>query len=271
MRVANSVGFRCYNRGGEVTQNFQSWINFDSTGPFTFSRKNKFTVIGCDDFANISSSDFSSGCWGTCREANEVPDGYCSGIGCCQTSIPNGLTDYTVDLYSFNDHTRVHSFNPCGLAFLGEEHSLKFLGAVDLYNVTEFYERTLSSVPIVLDWVIGGSRNCAKATECKDNSYCKDAEIGGYHCICNEGYEGNPYLDHGCQDIDECKNSSLCYGNCINTEGSYDCTCLPGYAGDAKNADGCRFVAKEPKFPALILALGNSSRTYTHIDIHIRI
>ena len=85
------------------------------------------------------------------------------------------------------------------MAFLGEEDSFKFLGAGDLDNFTEFYNRTRSSVPIVLDWVIGGNRSCTEATECKGNSSCKDADNVGYHCICNEGYEGNPYLDPGCQ------------------------------------------------------------------------
>ncbi|KAI3669377.1 hypothetical protein L6452_40611 [Arctium lappa] len=47
----------------------------------------------------------------------------------------------------------------------------------------------MSKVPTVLDWVIGGNRSCTEATECKGNGSCKDAKIGGYHCICNEGYE----------------------------------------------------------------------------------
>ena len=50
-----------------------------------------------------------------------------------------------------------------------------------------------------MDWVIGHDRNCSQATECKENSECHDADGGGYHCRCNQGYEGNPYLDQGCQ------------------------------------------------------------------------
>ncbi|KAI3677558.1 hypothetical protein L6452_36824 [Arctium lappa] len=260
VRISTSIGYTCYNQEGNVTQETDAWTMFPTTSPFTFSRKNKFTVIGCDDFAFITGTNFTSGCWGICSGENEVPDGYCSGIGCCQTSIPKGLKDYRVRLFTFNNHTRVESFNPCGMAFLGEEDSFKFLGASDLYNYTEFYDRTLSVVPIVLDWVIGGNRSCTEATECKGNSSCEDAEIGGYHCICNEGYEGNPYLDPGCQDINECEDKSRCYGNCINTQGSYSCTCRPGYIGNATTADGCQRVAKDSKFPAMVftiaLALG---------------
>ncbi|CAA2934431.1 wall-associated receptor kinase 5-like [Olea europaea subsp. europaea] len=50
---------------------------------------------------------------------------------------------------------------------------------------------------------------------------------GGYRCICNQGYQGNPYLPKGCEDIDEClkPNHNGCHekGRCINTPGSYYC------------------------------------------------
>lgn len=59
-------------------------------------------------------------------------------------------------------------------------------------------------------------------------------------------------------DIDECrdKNNFPCYGHCDNTPGSYNCTCLPGHTGDARTADGCRPVAKNSKFPAMVFCLG---------------
>ncbi|CAI9263657.1 unnamed protein product [Lactuca saligna] len=261
MRIYNLVAYKCYNASGNVTDERDAWTNLETT-PFTFSPKNKFTVIGCDDFALIggaTEAEFTSGCLGACSNANDVPsDGYCSGIGCCQTAIPKGLKFYQTTVLTVDNHTAVHSFNPCGLAFLGEEDSFQFGGARDLYNATEFYDRTIASVPVVVDWVIGGNSSCAQAnTECKGNSFCSDADIGGYRCSCNKGYEGNPYLDPGCQDIDECsdKNNFPCYGNCDNTPGSYNCTCLPGNTGDARTADGCRPVAKNSKFPAMVFCL----------------
>ncbi|KAI3750477.1 hypothetical protein L2E82_21115 [Cichorium intybus] len=252
MKISNSIAYSCYNRSGQLTQENQGWTDLGTTA-FTFSQKNKFSVVGCDDFALITGTngaDFSSGCLGLCSNASDVPTGYCSGIGCCQTSIPKGLKVYNTSFISFDNHTKVVSFNRCGFAFLGEEASFQFGGARDLSNATEFYERLMSVVPVVLDWVIGGNKSCSQATECKGNSICQDAETGGYRCICNPGYQGNPYLDPGCQDINECEDKSKCYGRCINTEGNYTCTCKPGYTGDAKTKDGCR-----SKFPATVFSL----------------
>ncbi|KAJ0878735.1 putative EGF-like domain, wall-associated receptor kinase [Helianthus annuus] len=186
-----------------VTVDNYAWINLGSL-PFAFSQRNKFTVIGCDDFALITGSnggDFSSGCLGLCRRSNDVPGGYCSGIGCCQTSIPKGLKTYNVTLTTLSNHTGVVSFNPCGFAFLGEEDSFQFRGVQDLTNASEFYSRVKSMVPTVLEWVIESNRSCREANECKGNSSCSDTDIGGYRCSCNSGYVGNPYLDPGCQGM----------------------------------------------------------------------
>ena len=40
-----------------------------------------------------------------------------------------------------------------------------------------------------------------------------------------------------CEDINECKNLSLCHmnANCTNTNGSYKCTCNVGFMDDGKN------------------------------------
>ncbi|KAM0028290.1 putative EGF-like domain, wall-associated receptor kinase [Helianthus debilis subsp. tardiflorus] len=200
MWVTGSVAVRCYDQSGGVITDRFAHASLE-TSPFTYSQKNKFTVIGCDDFALIRGSnggDFTNGCFGLCTESNDVPNGYCSGIGCCQTSIPKGLKTYKYELSSLGNHTSVESFNRCGFAFLGEEDSFEFRGVEDLYNASEFYTRVKSTVPQVLEWVIESNRSCIEANECKGNSSCSDTDIGGYRCSCNNGYEGNPYLDPGC-------------------------------------------------------------------------
>ncbi|KAL2479432.1 Wall-associated receptor kinase 2 [Abeliophyllum distichum] len=241
MRISNVMARTCYDRSGAVT--FVNTASSDITKtPFSYSKLNRFTVVGCDDFALITGGgnrNFTSGCFSLCSKAEDVLDGYCSGIGCCQTSVPKGLKFYLTSLSSLKNHTRVSSFDPCSYAFVGEQERFIFGGAKDLSD-PNFMQRTLATVPI-------GNSNCVDS----------DTDLGGYRCSCNGGYEGNPYLDPGCQDIDECadSNSNNCEKICINTPGSFNCSCPHGYYGDGKNnGRGC--IANTSQFPVIKVALG---------------
>lgn len=88
-----------------------------------------------------------------CSSSKDLIEGDCSGIGCCQTTVPKGLKNFEASLISFDNHTNTSSFNPCGYAFLGDPGSYRF-SVADLNDPT-FYNRTVENVPVVLDWVVG--------------------------------------------------------------------------------------------------------------------
>ncbi|KAL8512155.1 hypothetical protein ACS0TY_018565 [Phlomoides rotata] len=145
---------------------------------------------------------------------------------------------------SVHNHTNVLSFNPCSYAFFGEENQFVFQGLSD-FSDHNFMARVLDTVHMVLDWGIG-NKTCADHVErpCKGNSSCVDSDVklGGYSCRCENEYEGNPYMDPGCTDIDECSHPNLnnCERNCINTPGGYNCSCQQGEFGDGqKNGTRC--------------------------------
>ncbi|KAK1411315.1 hypothetical protein QVD17_37862 [Tagetes erecta] len=219
LRISTIVSYNCYDQSGTLVVGYPyAWTSLGRQSGFTFSKKN--------------------------IKAPNVPYGQCSGIGCCQISIPKGLSVYNSTLTTLQNHTDVWSFNKCSYGFLVEDNRFKFEGASDLStNYSDFVEKIRSTMPIVLDWVIEPEGNCSiEVNTCKGNSSCYDVEGGGYRCQCRRGYEGNPYLDPGCQDIDECSDqgSNPCYGICNNTIGGYNCTCKPGSSGDAYILNGCK-------------------------------
>ncbi|KAG6437070.1 hypothetical protein SASPL_101979 [Salvia splendens] len=248
-RISNVVARKCYDKTGAPTQENSASSDITET-PLSYSPLNKFTVIGCDDFALVDgggSRNFTSGCITLCSREEDVIGGSCSGIGCCQTSLPKGLQYYETRLSSLSNHTNISDFGQCSYAFFGEENRFEFRGAPDLSD-PNFMQRVKDTVPIVLDWAIWNS-TCDRAAAaadyaCKANSVCVDSTtgLGGYRCRCDSGYEGNPYLDPGCIDIDECAMGldDCVKKGCLNKPGGYDCFCPKGDSGDGrKNGKGC--------------------------------
>ncbi|KAG2667606.1 hypothetical protein I3760_15G123800 [Carya illinoinensis] len=228
--------------------------------------KNVLTAVGCDTLGLITSSEssdnnYTTGCVSRCYSTKGMVNDFCSGRGCCQTPIPDGIKYFTVSVESLKNHSEVSKFNPCGFAFVVEKKEYKF-SILDLQNMQNKY-----AFPLVLDWAIG-NKTCEVAKKinttgyaCKAvNSECYDSTNGpGYRCNCSSGYEGNPYLSGGCNDIDECKtpNHGCADNACVNHVGSYNCSCPMGYQGDGwKNGSGCiSDIPKPSNSKNIIIAL----------------
>ncbi|XP_043708369.1 wall-associated receptor kinase 2-like [Telopea speciosissima] len=264
LRVSSPVTKDCYNVSGYrfyQTPGLQSVSNT----PFTFSdTENRFTALGCDTQGTLrgTSTFFTSGCSMFSMTESDVISGQCTGIGCCQTSIPKGLLQFVILVNSSDFHSNVFNFNPCGYAFLVDKNWYNFSKS-DLMNFT-------NQVPIVLDWAISWStknETCDEAKKdpnayaCGNNTVCGASKNEvGYSCNCSSGYQGNPYLQDGCQDINECAdpNTNLCsyHSLCINLPGNYSCSCPHDYEGDGwKNGTGC--LSKQ--FPVIQVTVGTGS------------
>ncbi|KAI3893764.1 hypothetical protein MKX03_033281 [Papaver bracteatum] len=213
----------------------------------------------------------------------------CNGTeySCCETTIPKGLKIFIARSRPVSSSVddidyMVYFPNTCTVALLAEVGQYSF-NPLDLtlggFNNT--YKNSVVSV--VLDWVVGSNSTCKKAQQnnktyaCQVNSDCSDT-IGspenratfldgkpvlmsnlGYRCICKKGFKGNPYLELGCTDVNECedKNNNPCIGNCTNTIGNYTCSCPEGMSGDGnKSGSGCSTTVGKPKSPVIKIALG---------------
>ncbi|KAI3953303.1 hypothetical protein MKX01_042298 [Papaver californicum] len=263
-RVKNLPATRCYEyETGELTlDDGIGWMDFSKT-PFTVSySKNRFFGLGCYSLAVIFEPilNFTTSCVTACKTAANIIDGSCSGSGCCQTILPKGVKTFLDMVASMNVTSDSLSFDPCSYSFIGESEKYTF-SASDL-NGTSFHSKA-KDIPVVLDWAIG-NKTCEEAQKdlssfvCQKNSNCSNSDkVPGYLCSCNKGFQGNPYLSPGCQDINECEdeNKNPCEGICTNTIGSYNCSCPEGSRGDGKKGGtGCIHNSKE--FPILKVTLG---------------
>ncbi|KAM3682996.1 hypothetical protein ACJW31_12G113100 [Castanea mollissima] len=199
VQIFNSLD--CYDKSGASQKNNNKTLTLPT---FTVSAtKNKFVAVGCDTYAYLygylSSQYFSLGCLSKCQDISNVVNGTCSGIGCCEVQIPEGMKNVDFKAYSFeNNHTGVWDFNPCSYAFIVRADKFNFSSD---YLISLQYNRAF---PMVLDWAIGNetcevARNKANYL-CGENTTCSNLKNQvGYRCKCKDGYEGNPYLS--CQGI----------------------------------------------------------------------
>ncbi|RCV38907.1 hypothetical protein SETIT_8G180000v2 [Setaria italica] len=255
MRVFTEVAHICYNSSNTISSRRPLKYNFNGSPFLISSSRNEFTGVGCNTVALLSGNDldeddgrYLSGCITTCASLGDAADDVnCTGKGCCQTATPEGLDTVNVRCNKLTNNT-ARNHNSCSTAFLGEKgwyrnFSLNHqngTGETSLHN--RLGNRT---IPLVLDWAMKKDGACLSA-----NSTRVDVRNGlWYRCKCSDGYAGNPYVDGGCQNIDECKllksDPETDGSKCVDTDGSYKLKCNFGRIGSK-----CR-----PVFSATVAAV----------------
>ncbi|XP_047051616.1 wall-associated receptor kinase 1-like [Lolium rigidum] len=256
--ILAGLAYNCYNT---TDGNNLDWF-YGSVGispAYRISNTgNELVVLGCNTFAYTNSGpssknlySFYTGCVAYCDQEGRAQDDACAGIGCCHVDIPPGLSDNSMTfaasqamatLYGYT-HTNL-TYSPCDYAFIVKKNTYHF-------RVSDLMMDKKTTKPLVLDWAVrnseDGNKTCAEVKNkpgyacVSDNSECLDSYNGeGYICNCTKGYSGNPYLNHGCQDINECddewKPYFPCKGVCHNKVGSYKCDCPSGQKAPNDNA-----------------------------------
>ncbi|KAG8366692.1 hypothetical protein BUALT_Bualt17G0105900 [Buddleja alternifolia] len=164
--------------------------------PFVISATyNSLAVLGCNISVWLGANEKSTlrRCMTFCNE-NSTDTG-CNGVNCCLTTVPPGLQQLQITYQTIRSGNNSRF---CGFVFLTREWSQYDYRAYnglpnDMLNP---FEQEFVDATMILEWgvdipVLSNHSSCAGR---------------GTFCYCKGGFEGNPYLPNGCQNIDKCSN-----------------------------------------------------------------
>ncbi|XBI33369.1 hypothetical protein VPH35_056706 [Triticum aestivum] len=126
--------------------------------------------------------------------------------------------------FEYNDHSPVEQISRGRILFVGYE----FLSSL------QWVAANLSCLEAQLDTsgyaCVSINSRCVGVNATIDYRFSeatKEDTYVGYRCKCTDGFKGNPYIQNGCRDINECLQPNICKANCHNIEGSFYCTECP--------------------------------------------
>ncbi|XP_037410651.1 wall-associated receptor kinase-like 8 [Triticum dicoccoides] len=119
-----------------------------------------------------------------------------------------------------------------------------------------------------VQWVVA-NLNCVEAQQNRCgyacvhiNTVCVNVSaeglgvVAGYRCKCSAGFGGNPYMEDGCMDINECVSQrSGCKERCINIVGSFYCTECPRNTEYDPLKHRCTKTKQQPLLLGIIIGL----------------
>ncbi|KAJ4812996.1 Wall-associated receptor kinase 2 [Rhynchospora pubera] len=112
-RTSTPISYQCYNSKTKEIK-YSDWSVW--VPPFWYNHeKNKFVVIGCDTLAFVNftndQNSYLGGCVLGCGSLENMTNGSCSGIGCCENSIPSGTNNITLWFDDKYNNSEVYSLS----------------------------------------------------------------------------------------------------------------------------------------------------------------
>ncbi|KAJ1694523.1 hypothetical protein LUZ63_011221 [Rhynchospora breviuscula] len=213
-RIKNPVSWLCYNRTDWYVSVDYAGADLTQTPFWVSNTQNMFIVIGSNVFAYISlngtKSGYTAGCVAQKLSKESMVKSSCSGIGCCEVTIPIRSKTYFMSIdESFSNFSSSNSI--CGYAVLTEVDRFRF--STSYLTTPGSFEKDIVNLSVVLDWTIGNEkcelaqRNITSYGCVSSHSTCVDYYGLGYRCSCLHGYGGNPYIHRGCQRIKDIQRS----------------------------------------------------------------
>ncbi|KAI3991384.1 hypothetical protein MKX01_039713 [Papaver californicum] len=256
IRIKNSfTSIYCEDYSGNSVFNDKdgadpSNLNLNNT-PFTVSyTKNDLFGIGChvsdveidkiwsNGHMNSTSLEVKRECESRCDQTTEdmvKTLRNTTGYVCCGAAIPIGLKIYDGGVWQIlsedemkdemKDEIKINPNNSCSFALLAELGQYLF-NPLDITMGGFFSTYKNNVIPVVLDWaILSNTTSCEEARQ-NNKNLCMSGKYWLIDVLAKNGFEGNPYLEPGCKDINECedKSNSPCKGICTNTIGSYTCS-----------------------------------------------